>query len=81
MTRKRFEKKLMGLGYSRNRAQALASSRPSFLTYEHWLGLCSTPALIGTLVCSIASMAKALLGFSSAVTLIGHACREVPKNE
>ncbi len=81
MTRKRFEKKLMGFGYPRNKAQALASSRPSFLIYEHWFWLCSTPALIGTLVCSIASTAKAIFDLSSVIARIGHACREVSTDE
>lgn len=81
MTRKRFEKKLMGFGYSRNKAQTLASNRPSFLTYEHWFGLCSTPALIGTLACSIASMAKAFFDLSSVTARISHACREVSMDE
>lgn len=36
MTRKRFEKKMMAAGVSRDAARVLARRRPSLFTYDQW---------------------------------------------
>ncbi len=61
MTRKRFVKKLMALGFSRNVAQAMADQRPSSVPYDRWLLCC-------TVVISCGWLAKALRMVAMAVT-------------
>ncbi len=78
MTRKRFEKKMMAAGVSRNDARVLARRRPLLSTYDQWFSYCHL-----CIVCGAFGKACRRAGFALRNLLLAVAfdCGEVPRDE
>ncbi len=78
MTRKRFEKKMMAAGASRNAAKVLARRRPSLFTYDQWFSLCHLGVVF-----KVFGKACRRAGFALRDLLLATAfsCGEVPQDE
>lgn len=78
MTRKRFEKKMMAVGVSRNAARMMAGRRPPPFPYDQWLSVCRLGVafkLFG------GACLDAWTALSNLLRAARFACGEVPKNE
>lgn len=78
MTRKRFEKKMMAIGVSRNATRLMANRRPTRFTYDQWLYACRLGVAFRLSGGAFLSAGTALRNLLQAARF---ACGEVPKDE
>lgn len=78
MTRKRFEKKMMAAGVSRNAARVLARRCPLFFTYDQWFSCCHLGVVFRSFGRYCLRVGDALSDLFPAAEF---ACGEVSQNE